>query len=458
MKRWRLNPLVKGLALALALLGAPAGAGETPTGQAPRESLGIDDDAAISGNPAATNAKTGTGWLGKTLGIPANTGVTLGGLWLLDANKVLSGGAEPGAWSFNSALVISLDLDAWKLFGWQGASFGVQFLQFNGQDTNGEAGTVQGYNGIVATPPFTRSELYQAWYLQKIIPDVLQVRLGRVVPTYDFNNVMRPVTMTDSSQNVPSLSGLLFTPVFVNTSLLGVMPGYYNSTDGVTVNFTPGKHFYLNLGAYDGNLARGVQTGLTGPSFNGYYFMIAETGVNWTLGPARHPGEFAVGAWRQTGILTAPGVQEDGTSGFYLFGSQRLWTATEGGSEAAPGQAGGDKIRPGQSGPSSIGIFYQYGKNDSQTLPMAEYFGGGVTGFGLVPGRPDDSIGVGVAYSRLNPVLFSQASETMYQAYYQTRVFGTVFLQPTISFIPDPGAAPGLSAAWTATLRMTVLF
>lgn len=57
MKRWRLNPLVKGLALALALLGAPVGAGETPTGQAHRESLGIDGDAAISGNPAATHAK-----------------------------------------------------------------------------------------------------------------------------------------------------------------------------------------------------------------------------------------------------------------------------------------------------------------------------------------------------------------------------------------------------------------
>jgi hypothetical protein len=33
MKRWRLNPLVKGLALALALLDSPAGALETSTGQ-----------------------------------------------------------------------------------------------------------------------------------------------------------------------------------------------------------------------------------------------------------------------------------------------------------------------------------------------------------------------------------------------------------------------------------------
>ena len=163
-------------------------------------------DQAVSGNPAATTFNAGTGWLGQALGIPEDSGVTFGGMWLADTNNVFSGGAQPGAWSSNSSLVLSLKFDAQKLWGWRGATFGFQYLNFYGQNTNGDAGSVQGYNGIVGTMPFQRNEFYQAWYLQEIIHDVLQVRLGKTTPTLDFNNVLRPLTLKDSAENIPSVS------------------------------------------------------------------------------------------------------------------------------------------------------------------------------------------------------------------------------------------------------------
>jgi porin len=46
----------------------------------------------------------------------------------------------------------------------------------------------------------------------------------------------------------------------------------------------------------------------------------------------------------------------------------------------------------------------------------------------------------------------------MFQAYYQAYLFATTFLQPTVTFIPTPGASPNLSPALTTTLRLTVLF
>jgi porin len=77
---------------------------------------------------------------------------------------------------------------------------------------------------------------------------------------------------------------------------------------------------------YDGNIARGVQTGETGPHFNGYYFHAAEVGAAWEVGGL--PGSFALGGWRQTGQLSGPNnITENGASGFYLFGSQRFWRA-----------------------------------------------------------------------------------------------------------------------------------
>jgi carbohydrate-selective porin OprB len=46
--------------------------------------------------------------------------------------------------------------------------------------------------------------------------------------------------------------------------------------------------------------------------------------------------------------------------------------------------------------------FIQLGVNDSRTMIATRYFGLGVTAFGVIPGRPIDSLGAGFAWSRLN--------------------------------------------------------
>ncbi len=116
-----------------------------------------------------------------------------------------------------------------------------------------------------------------------------------MAPTADFNNVLRPVPTQDRSLFIPSVSGLLFTPVFKNPTLFGVMPGYYNSAYGVTTTFAPTNNFYFSYGIYDGNLANGTQTGTRGPQFNGYYFNIGEAGAAWEIGSNNLPGSFGVG-------------------------------------------------------------------------------------------------------------------------------------------------------------------
>ena len=192
-----------------------------PTRRPPRKRV-----AAVSGNPASTNYSiVGTGWLGRTLGLRDEWGVTLGGLWLADTNVVVAGGVQPGGWTNNQALIIGLGIDAEKLVDWRGASFGFQFLQFNGGPTNEQAGSIAGYNGIVGHTPYNRTEFLEAWYLQEMKKDVLKMRIGRSLPTNDFGNVLRPVTLADDSQNIPSVSGLLWSPIFVNASMIEVLPG-----------------------------------------------------------------------------------------------------------------------------------------------------------------------------------------------------------------------------------------
>jgi porin len=208
-----------------------------------------------------------------------------------------------------------------------------------------------------------------------------------MVPTYDFNNVARPVPTQDEALEIPAVTGLLYTPVFVNPTLLGAIGGYYNSVCGLTVTVAPTRSSYLNYGFYDGNVALGTQTGLTAPHFNGYYFNILEAGMDW-VAAGRYPGQFGAGLWYQSGVLYgSPGVSENGTGGFYLFGGQRIWgrstsTPAPDAKNAIPAIEGSQK--------ASISTFVQFGLSNSDTLPVKEYFGLGFTGFGLVPRRPHD--------------------------------------------------------------------
>ena len=397
----------------------------------------------ISSNPGAIDITTGTGELARTIekfaGLPQDSGVFLGGVWVGDANGLFTGGAEPGKWSFNSLLIVGATLDANKLAGWKGGTFGIQFLQFNGGPTNQQAGSVQGYNSLPGSEPLDRSELYQLWWRQELFDKKLILRVGKVVPTNDFNNVLRPVPVQDQHLAIPAVSGLLYTPVFINPTLLGVMPGYYNSAYGITTTIAPTKNLYFSYGIYDGTAAHGVQTGLTGPHFNGYYFNVWEAGAAWEV--AGLPGSFGAGGWRQTGLLRGPkNITESGASGFYLFGSQRFWRA-----------------RPTVDN-SGISGFAQFGVNNSETLPIDEYFGVGLTEFGLVPNRPNDSAGVGLAWSSLNGNIFQRDSELMLQAYYQWHITHGAYFQPAISYIPTPGANPSFNAAWALTLRAICLF
>jgi porin len=68
--------------------------------------------AAVTGNPAATTFSTGTGQLGRWLGLRDEWGVRLGGVWLADTNLVAAGGVHPGSSTNNSALFIGLGVDS----------------------------------------------------------------------------------------------------------------------------------------------------------------------------------------------------------------------------------------------------------------------------------------------------------------------------------------------------------
>lgn len=400
---------------------------------------------AISSNPAAVNVGTGSGsvqrYIEKKLGIKDNHGIEFQGAWLGDTNRLFAGGiTDAQLTTSNSVLLLNLTIDMERFSNWKGGLFSAQFLQENAQNTNGEAGVVQGYNSLPDVPPFNRSELYSLWYRQELFDKKLYVRIGKTITTLDFNNIIKPAPLNPGDPVIPAVTSLIFTPIFINPAVDGVMPGYTNSAYGVTLNFTPVKNWYFTYGVYDGNLAAGKQTGLIGPTFNGAYFHVAESGGDWTLGKHHLPGTMGVGAWHQTGLINQGLLSEMGASGSYIFGSQRLWYQ-----------------HPGINN-KGISAFYQLGINDSSALPMKKYIGGGLTAFGLVDNRADDSMGIGAILSSLNHLSHDRPSEVMYQIYYQAKVITNIYLEPALSYIPTPGSSDNLNSVWAGTIRAIVLF
>jgi porin len=426
--------------VAQAVSSASPAAASTPASPIAK-ALPSDNIQPISANPGASNMIPGTGMLGHLIALDELPGIRVGGLWIGNADYLFTGGVQPRTWSFNSLLFLNLNIDLDKLAGIPGASMDAELMQFNGEDSNGKAGVITAYDGLSGPKPFVRTELYELWWRQSLFAEKLVIRVGKTTPTNDFNNVTRAVPTADTSLKVPAVSGLIYTPVFKNPTMIGVSPGYYNTAYGITANFAPTKNFYLTYAFYDGALGRGIQTGLReGPVFDGHYFTIGEAGYAWTLGPHKLIGIIAAGGWAQTGELYGPGVSQNGSEGFYSFGSQRLWRRHEGVDN------------------SGISGFLQFGINDSRTMIANEYFGAGFTGFGLIPDRPVDSIGTGLAWSWLNRRYGFRSNEAILQTYYQMHLIGTSFLEPVISYIPNPGESRGTQGAVAMTAQLTVLF
>ena len=85
-----------------------------------------------------------------------------------------------------------------------------------------------------------------------------------------------------------------------------------------------------------------------------------------------------------------------------------------------------------------------------------DYVGGGLTAFNMVPGRPDDSFGFGLAWTALTTGEFSvlplgtgtdkaspplRSNQLMLQWYYQMKIVNGIFAQAVLTDIPTPGIA-----------------
>ena len=137
----------------------------------------------------------------------------------------------------------------------------------------------------------------------------------------------------------------------------------------------------------------------------------------------------------------------------YLFGTQRLY------------------FEDRKKNNNGLESFFQFGATNTDLVLIHRYFGTGLTYFGPIPGRDDDSCGFGVAYGTTNgdpnaaSILFTLPhgtslrdtplgrDEILLSWYYQMKIRDGIFFQPNLSEVVDPGRHAGIPDAFVLTLR-----
>ena len=419
----------------------------------------------IVANPQAAYTFAGWDQLGRMMGLPDESGIRLGGYFINEFNWIAGGGVRPGDTTVVSALGLHASVDTQKAFGiFPGGTFGIEFLEATGSSPDARAGCVQQLTIMDGPQPHSRQELNQLWWRQRLFDDKLILQIGKMNGPGSFGNVQMPVIISDPRLQDRDISTLLFAPVGLNPTLFGRLPSFPNTGYGAVAHYIPTNNVYVSYGLFDANGVRGVQTGIDClPTLNGYALHIGELGYSWRVGEEKKPGRFGLGGWWQTGELYTPSLTtENGATGFYLFANQRLWYQ-----------------HPNVDEAGLIG-YLQFGHTDADTQVVKTYFGAGLTGLRLVPGRPADEMSIGIAQSWLNPLPGAGAffypdvssesndlgkSEFMFQATYQTTFFfkvprGFWSLTPVFgyTFIPNPGERPDLPAAHVVSVRLITLF
>lgn len=370
---------------------------------------------------------TGNWWGARTT--LEQHGVFVGANLTFDVSGNFAGGLKRGA-VYRQLFTLDLTVETGPLINWKGGTFYISFANYaGGNGTDELVGDLQGFDNL-DTDEFTA--LYELWYQQSLFDDLIVVTVGKIDANALFAYVEAGSLFLNSSAGYP--------PTIVG------MQSYPNPAMSFNVFVNPADWFYAGVGWYDGS----GDTGTKGPAtfFHNEdgYFLIGELGFKWNLIHASdqplYDGRLCAGGWGHTGTFDRfDGTTQDGTAGFYIMGEQTVW-----------------QFDPANADRKLTG-FLQYGWADPEISEIEHFIGAGLTCYGPIPGRPDDSAGLYVAAALLSSDAgFASSQETDIELTYAVQVTPFFSIQPSIEYIFNPGGDTSGANSLVGTLRFSIDF
>ncbi len=306
------------------------------------------------------------------------------------------------------------------------------------------AGDVGDYFGVNADAVDDRSvDVWELWYEQSFLDDVVRVRVGKIDLTVDFE--------TNAYANDETYQ-------FLNAALInaGNVP-FPDVGLGAQVIVTPCDWFYTGVGVADADgdfRETGLRSGLHGrDAFFGVYefgfLPVFDTG--WGL----LPGGYRFGLWydpQRKDVFfddlngrrrTVPHKTDD--VGFYISFDQAVF-----------------REHPDLVGDTQgLGLFLRYAFAHGDVNEIGDFWSVGGQYQGLVPTRDDDVLAFGAAqgvFSRqLDGTGLNPTRETVLELYYNAQVLPWLNVTPDLQYIINPGGENGRDA-FVAGLRVQMAF
>lgn len=336
-------------------------------------------------------------------------------------------------------LQLNLDLD--RLFGWEGGEIFALGQIAGGGDANAAlVGALQSIDNIETASGI--AQLGQVWFRQSLFGGTFAVQAGKLDVFSDFASPPASQSFINSAMSSP----ISIDPMAV--------PTYPNQAFGLLLQARPAEAIGLQVGIYDGSNPPAIGavpggTGGRGPRTaldnDAGYFVIGEADLAWSVGAL--PGMLGIGGWGHTGTFERfDGGRRKGAQGAYAYLQQTLWLADETDLDAP-----------------SLSVWLTGSVAPSGVDPIAGSVAGGILWNGPIPGRPDDSLGLGIAYAWASDAPgspFTRPGECVVEAYYQIEVTPWLFVQPDLQIVTAPGAGGegDLGTAVVGILRIGVNF
>jgi porin len=351
------------------------------------------------------------------------------------------GGFDQGV-EYDGVLELYLKADMHKLGLWKGLCFHTDAFQIHGNSiTAANIGSLMPVSNLEATPA---TRLFELWFEQHLFDDKLAIKVGQLAADAEF---------IISEGGGWFLNGTWGWPSITATDLPGGGPAYPLATPGVRVKIDPNDKLSLMIGVYNGDPA--PPCGSPNPQVcnsDGLDFSLDDPPLLMAEGAYSYnqdklAGTVKLGGWNHFGtfenlrfdsgrspiaVSGNPGMPLDNDWGFYGIVDQLVWRV------------------PGSEDPVGVGIFARVIGAPSDRNVVDFYADGGVTFTGMIPGRPNDGLAIGFAYTGISqdangfdrdldlPV--ARNYEALIEICYTYQVKPGWTVQPDFQYFFQPGA------------------
>ena len=390
----------------------------------------------------------------------ADRGISLG---LTESSEVLgnpTGGVHRGA-AYDGLTQLSLTVDTSKAFGWGGGVFNVSALQIHGRNLSADnLVNLQTASGITAD---RSTRLWELWFQQSFLGGKADLKLGQQSLDQEF---------IVSQYSGLYLNTMMGWPMLPSADLYAGGPAYPLSSLGLRLQSRPTGALTLLAGVFNDNPPGGPfddDSQRRGREAHGARFNL-NTGA-LLIGEVQHaidasgetaracdanacglPGTYRLGAWYDTARFADQRFDATGVSlanpastgealthrgNFSIYGviDQAVWRDP--------------------AGPRMVGVFARIMGAPGDRNPIDLSLNAGINIKAPLPGRDDDSFGIGYGLAHVSPRLaaldrdtgaFSggaypvRSAEHFVELTYQCQVAPWWIVQPDLQYVWNPGA------------------